>query len=116
MAQAAPAGKVPALANPALILSDGEGGEGGGNAVTTYKLDSTDPNAFAFDGKETIASYANHVHASYAKAKADADTLAAAIDALLDAPSETSLAAARAAWVAARPAYLHTVSASTMAR
>ncbi len=108
LAQAAPAGKVPAFANPALILSDGEGGEGGGNAVTTYKLDSTDTNAFAFDGKETIAAYANHVHASYAKAKADADTLAAAIDALLDAPSETSLAAARAAWVAARPAYLHT--------
>ncbi len=108
LTQATPAGKVQAFSNPALILSDGEGGEGGGEAVTSYRLQSTDPNAFAYDGKEAIAAYASHVHASYAKAKVDADSMTAAIDALLDAPSETSLAAARAAWVAARPSYLRT--------
>ena len=35
----------------------------------------------------------------------DAKVLQAAVDALLAAPSETTLAAARKAWVAARPAY-----------
>src|SRR5690606_27774142 len=48
------------------------------------------------------------VHASYATAATGAAALAAAIDALLADPTDETLAAARAAWVAARPAYLVT--------
>lgn len=111
MASATPAARAPIAANPAFILADGEGGEGGeggGNDITSYKLDTTDPNAFAYDAKAQISAYASLVHDSYSEAKAAADQMAAAIDAMLDAPSPDTLAAARAAWVAARPAYLKT--------
>ncbi len=111
LTQATPFGKAPQFANPAFILSEGEGGEGGeggGAALPSYKLESTDPNAYAFDAKPQVTAYATLVHDSYAGAKAAADRMAAAIDAMLDAPSAESLAAARKAWVAARPAYLHT--------
>ncbi len=113
--EAAPSARLILPHNPAFILSDGEGGEGaseggegGGQAVSSYKLDSTDPTAFAFDAKPQIEAYATLVHQSYADAATGADKMAAAIDALLDKPSPESLAAARAAWVAARPAYLET--------
>ena len=103
--------KAPAAANPTFILSDGEGGEGGeggGDIVTTYALGSTDAKAYAYDAKPQVSAYATLVHESYAGAKAAADQMASAIDALLDTPSPDALAAARKAWVAARPAYLQT--------
>ncbi len=83
-----------------------EGGEGGGSAVTIYALNSSNANAFDFDAKPQIEAYANHVHKTYRTAKEQAEALAAAIDSLLDTPTAESLAAARTAWVQARPAYL----------
>ena len=94
-----------------LVLVDGEGGEGGeggGDAPTTYAIGSTDANAFAYDASEQVKAYANLVFESYAAAKSAADGLSAAINAFLDKPSEESLAAARKAWVEARPPYLLT--------
>ena len=76
IANTAPLTRIPEAMNPAFILSDGEGGEGGGEAVTSYKLDSTDGNAFAYDAKPQISAYAAHVHSGYAAAKTAADDLA----------------------------------------
>ncbi len=84
------------------------GGEGGGAAPTTYALESTDPNAFKYDAKPQIDAYIDLVASSYKKAADDAKTLAVAVDAFLAAPSDDTLKAARAAWVAARPSYLKT--------
>ncbi|NJM30554.1 MAG: iron-regulated protein [Rhizobiales bacterium] len=106
--------KLSNAASPLLVQAQAEGGEGGeggegsGETPTIYALSSTDANAFNYDAKPQIAAYADLVHRSYAESKADADKLAAAIDALLDAPTPESLAAARDAWVKARPAYLRT--------
>ena len=55
-----------------------------------------------------IATYVAIAQASYGDALTTARTLATAIDALLSAPSERTLAAAREAWRAARIPYLQT--------
>jgi putative iron-regulated protein len=88
----------------------GEGGEGGGAGVPDagYSLNSTDPNEYKYDAKPEIAAYAAGVYASYEAAAASARTLEAAVDALLADPTDATLAAARKAWVEARPAYLLT--------
>jgi putative iron-regulated protein len=55
-----------------------------------------------------LATYADIAAAMYADALSGARHLQRAIAALVEAPSEQSLAAAREAWVAARPAYQQT--------
>lgn len=52
-----------------------------------------------------LAAYAEHVHATYAEALAQARALQGAVRALVRAPSAETLAAAREAWLAARPSY-----------
>ena len=94
--------------NSNLVLVDGEGGEGGDTAVSSYAITSTDANAFKFDAGPQIKAYADHVHASYVGAKLEADKLAGAVDDLLSNPTQATLDAARKTWVAARPAYLRT--------
>ncbi len=84
------------------------GGEGGGSNVTTYALNSTDANAFKYDAKPQIDAYVDLVYASYEKSAGDAKLLKASIDAFLSTPSAETLAAARKAWIDARPAYLKT--------
>ncbi len=86
----------------------GEGGEGSGAPVESYALLSTDPNAFKYDAKAEVAAYAAGVYASYVAATESAKSLSVAIDALLADPTDATLAAARKAWVAARPAYFVT--------
>lgn len=108
LSHGAPSAKLPAFTNPAFILSDGEGGEGGSDAITSYKLGNTQSSAYDYDAKGQVAAYAKLVHTSYADAKEAADRMASAIDDLLKAPQPETLAAARAAWIAARPAYLKT--------
>lgn len=102
----------PSGAHLLLAQAGGEGGEGGGEgggaAVESYALPSTDPNAFAYDASAEISAYAAGVYASYSAASENARTLAIAVDALLANPTDATLAAARSAWVAARPAYLVT--------
>jgi putative iron-regulated protein len=96
--------------NAQIILVDGEGGgEGGGAAgATTYALQSTDPKAYQYDAKPQIEAYVDLVHSSYQKSADDAALLEKAVSALLAAPSAETMGAARKAWLAARPAYLHT--------
>ena len=98
------------------VAESGEGGEGaeggegseGGGSLDSYSLSSTDPNAFKYDAAAEIAGYADLVHESYEAAYREAEKLDRAIDALLDTPTEETLAAARNAWINARPAYLMT--------
>lgn len=88
----------------------GEGGEGGeaGTTLSSYSLQSTDPNAFNYDATAALTGYADLVYESYERAEHEAEKLEAAVEALLDNPTEETLAAARAAWINARPAYLQT--------
>ena len=99
----------PAIKAGDSIAEGGEGGgEGGGAAPTSYMLSSTDPNAFKFEAKPQVDAYIDLARTSYAKAGGIAEDLEHTIDAFLDKPDETTLAAARAAWVKARPSYLVT--------
>ena len=58
--------------------------------------------------RAVLETYADIAEAGYADSLATARTLGAAIDALIAAPSESSLIAARAAWLAAREPYQQT--------
>ncbi len=84
------------------------GGEGGGGAPTTYALNSKDATAFNYDAKAQIEAYAGLVEENYKQSVEGAKNLAKAVDAFLAVPSADSLAAARKAWIDARPAYLKT--------
>jgi putative iron-regulated protein len=106
-------------ASAAMILADasgedntGEGGEnggeGGGSFPATYALSSTDADAFNYDATLQIAAYVELVKSSYSHAAADGRMLRQAIDTLLASPTQSTLDAARTAWVQARPAYLRT--------
>lgn len=85
----------------------GEGGEGGG-IPDTYKLNSTDPNAFNFDAKPQVAAYSTLVYESYKASHAAAVSLQKSIDAFLANPTAVTLARARFAWMNARIPYLQT--------
>jgi putative iron-regulated protein len=90
---------------------EGEGGEGGGQVLGTiqeFRLQSTDPNAYQYDATAQVAGYVAHVHQSYVAAHAGASALNDAVKALLENPTDESLAAARQAWIDARPAYAKT--------
>lgn len=64
--------------------------------------------AATVDAGAVIANYQAIAHAMYQDAHTGAVALKAAVDALVATPSEKSLMAARAAWIAARPAYQQT--------
>lgn len=107
---AAPTAVLPATepgATAYLVLA--QGGEGGeGETPASYRLLSTDPQAFSFDLRPQLRNYADLVHASYDAAARAAREMQASIGTLLDNPTEANLAKAREAWVAARPHYLVT--------
>ena len=91
----------------------GEGGEGGergeGAAIPeSYKLNSTDPNAFNFDAKPQIAAYSTLVYESYKASHAAAVTMQKSIEDFLAKPNAVTLARARFAWMNARMPYLQT--------
>jgi putative iron-regulated protein len=95
----------------AHAAGEGGPGEGGGQVlgtITEFRLASTDPNAFAYDAAAQISAYGTLVHEAYAAAHAAAGALKDAIAALVASPSAETLEAARAAWSAAREAYLRT--------
>lgn len=54
---------------------------------------------------EVVSTYADMAHAKYEDSLKAAQALDAAIDALVESPSEETLAAAREAWLAARVPY-----------
>lgn len=60
------------------------------------------------DAKPVLIQYAQVVHESYHDSVDAAEDLKAAIDAFVAAPSQTTLDAAKAAWIAARTPYIQT--------
>lgn len=97
----------------AQVEAAGEGGpnEGGGpvlGTITEFRLSSSDPNAFAYDGKGKVAGYVDLVAGTYLAAQQAAAALREAIDTLHAAPEAATLEVARQAWLAARGAYLET--------
>jgi putative iron-regulated protein len=96
--------------SPVLILAQApaprlQGGEGSGKGVVPQSYALPDATV-VYNATKEIEAYAKGVHATYAAAAADARKLQAAVNALLAKPSAATLAAARAAWTAARPSYL----------
>jgi putative iron-regulated protein len=59
----------------------------------------------AVTAQAVVANYADLLYANYSDALAGAEALHDAIDAFVDAPSQATLDAAKAAWIAARPSY-----------
>jgi putative iron-regulated protein len=94
--------------NFALIAAAGEGGGEAGSGQSTYALGSTDPKAYQYEAPAQIDAYIDLVSAAYEKSAADARPLQTAVNALLAAPSDETLKAARKAWIDARPSYLKT--------
>lgn len=64
--------------------------------------------AFAATKGEVLTTYADIAHAGYEDSLTTAQALNDAVEALIASPSEDTLAAARAAWVAAREPYQQT--------
>jgi putative iron-regulated protein len=98
----------PQWATPAALALLGAGGEGGeaGELPSSYRLDPFAAPNYSSDPKPVIESYIELVARTYGQALADARALDRAIQQLREKPSLASLNAARAAWIAARPAYL----------
>ena len=63
---------------------------------------------FAADPAAVAKTYADIAAAGYEDSMITAKALQVAVDALIAAPSEDSLKAARAAWIASRPSYMQT--------
>ena len=70
---------------------------------STYRLHQGDAE---YDATAQIDAYAQLVYRTYRKAADDAAMMQSSITALLDEPSDETLAAARSAWLNARVAYL----------
>jgi putative iron-regulated protein len=70
--------------------------------------DKPPPVTFDDMAKPVLEQYANIVYTSYSAAADDASKLNDALDAFVTAPSQATLDAAKAAWIAARPNYLQT--------
>lgn len=64
--------------------------------------------AMATTSSDILTNYGDIAHAKFQDSLATANTLEAAVDALIAAPNKESLAAARAAWIAARNPYQQT--------
>lgn len=99
------------LVAQAEAAGEGGPGEGGGavlGTITEFRLSTNDTTAFAYDAKSQVSAYAALVHDTYAATNAAAQALNDAVAALQAAPSDETLATARAAWLTAREAYLRT--------
>ncbi|MDJ0512253.1 MAG: imelysin family protein [Methyloceanibacter sp.] len=64
--------------------------------------------ALADGPKDVLTNYADIAQAGYEDSLETAKTMQLAIDEFLETPTEPNLRAARAAWIAARPAYMQT--------
>ena len=95
-------------ANDSIAAGGEGGGEIGGVIPTSYLISSTKTDAFKFDAKPQVDAYIDLGRVAYAASGDAAQTLEHTIQAFLDKPDETTLSAARVAWVKARPAYLMT--------
>ncbi|WP_373353521.1 imelysin family protein [Pseudoroseicyclus sp. CXY001] len=76
--------------------------------IATSALALAATGAAAQTASDVAETYAGIAAAAYADAVEGAEGLKAAVDALVAEPSEETLAAAREAWLASRPAYMQT--------
>ena len=77
-------------------------------ATAVIGIGGTTGSSLAADATGIINTYADIAHAGYEDALITARGLDAAVDALIAKPSDATLAAARAAWLVARPPYQQT--------
>ncbi|MES2432300.1 MAG: imelysin family protein [Pseudomonadota bacterium] len=75
--------------------------------ATTAFVSAVQP-VFAADPAAVAKTYADIAAAGYEDSLITAKALQAAVDALIAAPSDDTLKAARAAWIASRPSYMQT--------
>jgi putative iron-regulated protein len=90
----------------------------GGNGNDNFTFQDADPTATPTPGPTAtpstvtaaavVENYADLLYAGYVDAIAGAETLHDAVDAFVEAPSQETFDAAKAAWIAARPAYQQT--------
>lgn len=102
------AGKAPTFLLMAANAGEGAGEGGGTDTTTSYALQSTDPKAYQYEATSQIDAYIDLVASAYVASENGVKSLEAAVTAFLEKPSDESLAAARKAWISARPAYLKT--------
>ncbi len=100
--------KAPTLLLMAANAGEGAGEGGGTDTTTSYALQSTDPKAYQYEATSQIDAYIDLAAIAYVAAETGAKSLETAVTAFLDKPSDETLAIARKAWIAARPAYLKT--------
>jgi putative iron-regulated protein len=79
-----------------------------GGALLALSLFGTAPAMAETSARAVVASYADLAEAMYGDAHTAAVDLGKAVDTLVKTPSEATLDAARAAWIKARPWYMHT--------
>ncbi|MCC6849159.1 MAG: iron-regulated protein [Deltaproteobacteria bacterium] len=86
----------------AVGCGDNDNGHGGGSGTPAPTPTATPTQVTA---AAVVATYADVLYATYQDALAGAEALEDAIDALVEAPTQATFDAAKAAWIAARPAY-----------
>jgi putative iron-regulated protein len=79
-----------------------------GAGLAAIVVQSPAQGADSGNGAAVVATYADIAQAMYADSLAEAERLRAAIAALVEAPGEDTLQAARDAWLAARVPYQQT--------
>ncbi len=91
---------IPPLARPLALIALG--------VCLGFSPLAAEPSAKEVSAKDVLKTYADIAEAGYADALATAGTLQLTVNQLLAKPTDENLRAARAAWIAARPAYMQT--------
>ena len=94
------------VAGVALLTAgcgDNDNGEGRSSGATPTPVATATPAVVT--AQAVVANYAELLHRTYRDALDGAEALHDAIDAFVEAPSQATFDAAKAAWIAARPAY-----------
>lgn len=87
----------------AMGCGDNDNSESEGPVGTPTPAPTATPGVVT--AQAVVANYAELMFRNYSAALADAEALHDAIDAFVDAPSQGTLDAAKAAWIASRPSY-----------
>lgn len=97
------------LAGVAVLVTgcgDNDNSESEGTVGTPTPVPTSTPAVVT--AQAVVANYAELMFRNYSDALAGAEALHDAIDAFVDAPSQATLDAAKAAWIASRPSYQQT--------
>jgi putative iron-regulated protein len=91
---------IPPIARPLALIALG--------VCLGFSPLAAEPSAKEVSAKDVLKTYADIAEAGYADALATAGTLQLTVNRLLAKPTDENFRAARAAWIAARPAYMQT--------